>query len=464
MKGLFHNPVAASCRRLPMLPVKRLLSLFAALCALPSTLLADGVTVRVCDASHDVFILPSPGRPEVSAVVSATEAAAGTLIFDIRTDFGAPVCTFSRSYTLQGGDSVRLGFAFDAEPGFYRAVVRTQDCVADAASGNRAHPTVAPSETTQTAFTFGCDPERIVSPTDAQPDFAAFWSRARAELAAVSPRYRLHLDKKRSTASRRIYLVEMRSLGGETIRGYYAEPTAPGKYPAVVTFMGYGSDPWCPDADAAPQRVEFVLSHRGQGLNKPENRYGDWIVSGLESPETYYYRGAYMDAVRAVDFVASRDKVDTRLIFAEGGSQGGALTLAVCALDDRIAAAAPYVPFMSDFPDYLSIAPWPASALLPAADAKGIEREELLRTLSYFDIKNLAPLVRCPILMGFGLQDEVCPPHTNFAGYNLLPVSKRWMVFPRRGHDVHNESAWYVARDEFFRAEMHQICQEPNIN
>lgn len=445
-----------------MLSVKRLLSLFVALCAVPSTLLADGVSVRVCDASYGVFSRSA----ELSAVVSSPEAATGELTFDIRTDFGAPVCTFTRSYTLRGGDSIRLGFAFDAEPGFYRAVVRTQEN-RSAVSGDRSEQTtVSGSEplSTETTYVFGCDPERIVSPTDAQPDFSAFWARARAELAAVAPRYRLHLDKKRSTALRRIYLVEMRSLCGETIRGYYAEPVEPGKYPAVVTFMGYGSEPWCPDADAAPQRVEFVLSHRGQGLNKPENRYGDWIVSGLESPETYYYRGAYMDAVRAVDFVASRDKVDPRLIFAEGGSQGGALTLAVCALDDRIAAAAPYVPFMSDFPDYLSIAPWPASALLPAAEAKGIGREELLRTLSYFDIKNLAPLVRCPILMGFGLQDEVCPPHTNFAGYNLLRVSKRWMVFPRRGHDVHNEPSWYAARDEFFREQTDKKSQEPNIN
>lgn len=443
-----------------MLSVKRLLSLFVALCAVPSTLLADGVSVRVFDASYGVFTRIA----ELSAVISSPEAAAGELTFDVSTDLGAPVCTFTRSFTLRGGDSVRLGFAFDAEPGFYRAVVRTRNSVADAASDNCAHPTAAPTETVQTAFSFGCDPERIVSPTDTQPDFAAFWARARAELAAVAPRYRLHLDKKRSTALRRIYLVEMRSLGGETIRGYYAEPVEPGKYPAVVTFMGYGSEPWCPDADAAPQRVEFVLSHRGQGLNKLENRYGDWIVSGLESPETYYYRGAYMDALRAVDFVASRDKVDPQLIFAEGGSQGGALTLAVCALDDRIAAAAPYVPFMSDFPDYLSIAPWPASALLPAAEAKGIGREELLRTLSYFDIKNLAPLVRCPILMGFGLQDEVCPPHTNFAGYNRLQVAKRWMVFPRRGHDVHNEPSWYAARDEFFREQTDKKSQEPNIN
>ncbi len=410
---------------------------------LPAMLRAEGVSVRICDTSCNVFV--SPAHPELQAVVSAPERCCGSIVFEIRTDTGHSVCTFEQSYSLAGGDSTVLGFAFDAAPGFYRATLRD-------------------GEREVAAFTFGCDPERIESPADAQPDFDEFWTCARAELDAVAPRYRLHLDRKRSTKKRRIYLVEMRSLGSETIRGYYAEPVAEGKYPAVITFMGYGSEAWCPDADAAPERVEFVLSHRGQGLNQPENRYGDWVVSGVESPETYYYRGAFMDAVRAIDFVASRSKVDTRLIFAEGGSQGGALTLAACALDDRIAAAAPYVPFLNDFPDYLEIAPWPASALLPAAQSLGISREELLETLSYFDIKNLAGRVRCPILMGFGLQDTVCPPHTNFAGFNLLRVPRKWMVYTRRGHDLHNESGWYTARDNFFRECELSIRQAHNIN
>ena len=416
--------------------MRRFVSLLLALAAAPTPLAAQGVSVRVCDSSYGIFT--PPRGPELAVVVASEEEATGEIRFDVEDDRGVRVCTFARAYSLAGGDSVRLGFAFDADPGFYRATVR---------DGGREID----------RFRFGCDPERILSAVDAAADFDAFWAQARAELASVAPRYRLHLDKERSTAARRIYLVEMRSLGGEVIRGYYAEPTAPGRYPAVITYMGYDSEPWCPDADAAPERVELVLSHRGQGLNKSENRYGDWVVCGIESPADYYYRGAYMDAVRAIDFIASRERVDRSLIFAEGGSQGGALTLAACALDDRIAAAAPFVPFMSDFPDYLHIAPWPASALFAAAGRAGIPEPELLRTLSYFDIKNLAGRVRCPVLMGFGLQDEVCPPHTNFAGYNQLGGPKRWMVFPRRGHDVHNEPSWYAARDAFFAERIRKI-------
>lgn len=304
---------------------------------------------------------------------------------------------------------------------------------------------------------FGIDPDDVVSAPDAQPDFDEFWAEARRELDAVEPCYSLREMPEYSTAKRRFYYVEMLSIGGEKISGYYLEPVAEGKYPAMICYMGYGSDAWLPDADATDSRVEFYLSHRGQGLNKPTNKYGDWIVSGMESEHTYYYRGAYMDAVRAIDFVASREKVDSSAIFAEGGSQGGALTLAACALDERIVAAAPFVPFMSDFPDYMLMASWPANALMPAAEQRGISHQEMLRVLSYFDIKNLAPRIKCPVLMGFGLQDDVCPPHTNFAGYNNLAGEKRWVVYPKRGHDVHNEKDWYSRREQFFTEILQKI-------
>ncbi len=42
-----------------------------------------------------------------------------------------------------------------------------------------------------------------------------------------------------------------------------------------------------------------------------------------------------------------------------GGSQGGALTIAGAALDNRIKAIAPSIQFMGDFPDYFKVEAWP---------------------------------------------------------------------------------------------------------
>ena len=74
-----------------------------------------------------------------------------------------------------------------------------------------------------------------------------------------------------------------------------------------------------------PDYAEIIVSTRGQQINnRPPyaNPYGDYFISGFDSEYNYYYRGAYMDCVRAIDFLCSRPKIQQLNIFAEGGSQG----------------------------------------------------------------------------------------------------------------------------------------------
>ncbi|MDE6861792.1 MAG: acetylxylan esterase [Alistipes sp.] len=368
-----------------------------------------------------------------NVMLSAGEdAATGAVTLCIATDKGAAVCRMSQSYSVEAGAVQQVSFSMaDLPSGFYRA-------------------TLIDDETEAFAWNFGVRPDEVVSASDAKADFRSFWQQTLDELAAVDPEYRLVKDRARSGKLRDVYNVEMRSWGGETIRGYYVVPRAKGKFPVIVTYMGYGAEPWCPDADSRSDVAEFVLSHRGQGLNKPTNTYGDWIRYGMGDKATFYYRGAFMDAVRAIDFAASRDKTDMRNIFIDGGSQGGALTLVAAALDHRVAAAAPFVPFLSDYPDYFALVDWPAAPVKDAAAQAGMADEALYDMLSYFDVKNFTPYIECPVLMGFGLQDFVCPPHTNFAGYNNITTEKSWIVFPRRGHNVEQEPSWWQAREEFF--------------
>ncbi len=302
-------------------------------------------------------------------------------------------------------------------------------------------------------FNIGYEPEKIVSPVDTLPGFAEFWKTTRAELDQVKPDFRMTLLKEKSGSVRDLYQVTMQSFGNVTIEGYYAVPKVPGKYPVIISYMGYGSDPWLPGGDYNPDFAEFVLSTRGQGIQKATNTYGDWILHGLDSKENYYYRGAFMDLVRAIDFVVSRPEVDPEKIVAEGGSQGGAFTLAACALDHRIKAAAPTIPFLSDYPDYFKIAPWPASAFVGYLKEHPEKTwDEIYPLLSFFDVKNLAPMIQCPILMAAGLQDDVCPPHTNFAAYNQVTSEKKYYVFPDQGHSVPQK--WNDIRMAFFKEKL----------
>ena len=371
---------------------------------------------------------------EFNMVLAASErGASGAITFRITTDKGVELRRFVRNYTVAAGESQPLQLVVeDLDAGFYVA-------------------TIFDDGIETKSFNFGVRPDDIVSPRDAKEDFWSFWERGLRELAEVDPEYKLTLSTELSGRLRNVYVVEMKSWGGETIRGYWAVPKAAGKYPVVVTYMGYASRVWAPSGNKGGDRAEFILSIRGQGLNTPYNTYGEWMCYGLDNKEHYYYRGAYLDTVRAIDFVASRPEVDTRCILIEGGSQGGALTLVAASLDRRVVGAAPYVPFLSDFRDYFEIVDWPASKYFAEAERLSISRDAMYDVLTYFDIKNLAEHITSPVLMGFGLQDVICPPHTNFAGYNAITSPRQWIVFAEKGHNIGFERRWLDARETFFR-------------
>ena len=75
-----------------------------------------------------------------------------------------------------------------------------------------------------------------------------------------------------------------------------------------------------------------------------------------------------------------------------------------------------------------------------------------LETLSYFDAMNLAPWIQCPVFMGVGLQDGICPPATNFAPYNYAKGPKQVRVYPQAKHgvgSVHHRIAFDWIRKKF---------------
>ena len=162
-----------------------------------------------------------------------------------------------------------------------------------------------------------------------------------------------------------------------------------------------------------------------------------------------------MDVLRGIDFLCSRDKVDTGNLFAEGASQGGAFTYAAAALSDhKLNAIAPAIPFMGDFPDYFEVGSWPAYPAHLKQQELGLSDEEMFAFLSYFDTKNLATRISSPVMSCIGLQDDVCPPHTNIAPYNNLPegVEKTLTFNPELKHQTANN--WYDNYMAFFKSHM----------
>lgn len=402
--------------------------------ALPAAVMAGNVEYNV-PVVHDWW-WTAPERPQITVDVvnSNNEISKCEVSLTVTTDQGLPVTEMSQLVAVAAGDSTAVLFEINVEPGFYRC-------------------TVAGDGEVVKEFNIGFEPEGIVSLPDSQPDFDEFWQRTLDELAAVAPEYSMTEEKDKSNKGGKVYRVKMKSLSGVEVQGYLTMPAKASKkhtMPVLVHYMGYGSKPWHAEPYEGMERIEFVLSTLGQGLNEPTNTYGDWAVYGLGNRDSFYYRGAFMDLVRAIDFVCTLPEVDQRYIFAEGGSQGGAFTLVACSLDKRIRAAAPWIPFLSDYPDYFKIVHWPAEVIFKKQQETGISNRDLYKMLSYFDVKNFTRRITCPILMGVGLQDPTCPPHTNFAGYNLISSQKQFVIYPECGHDTRHPD-WDDHQRDFFR-------------
>lgn len=133
--------------------------------------------------------------------------------------------------------------------------------------------------------------------------------------------------------------------------------------------------------------------------------------------------------------------IDQSKVFVNGASQGGGLGLACAALNPGLVnRAAILYPFLSD---YRLV--WELGADLIAYeglryysrwfDPDGTRQDEWFAKLGYIDSKNFAHLVRCPVLFGTGLADEVCPPATQCAVYNNLNCPKRRYLFEGYGHE-----------------------------
>ncbi len=343
------------------------------------------------------------------------------LTLTVSSDFKEKAIMESRPFKIKTKQSTELSFPLDLPPGFYQAEI-----------------SLDPVGVVHDLW-FAVSPEEVVSPPDAPADFADFWHRARRELDAVAPQFRMIQNDSLSSDKRICYLVEMRSLGNVLIRGWYLKPRKEGIYPGILHLQGYGSTMIPAWGYSGDDMAVFCLNIRGHGNSKSTVNPGfpGFLSHFIEDKEQYIYRGAYMDCIRALDFLCSRPEVDAGRLAVEGSSQGGALSIATAALDKRVKLCAPNVPFLGDFPDYFKLANWPGSEFLQyAARHPELGTAGVLSTLSYFDTKNLAPWVHCPVLMCVGLRDNVCPPHTNFAPFNNMTTERQYAVYPEAGHSV----------------------------
>lgn len=306
---------------------------------------------------------------------------------------------------------------------------------------------------------FSLEQLREYRPDIAEPaDFDDFWAgtiaQARAAGGAVT----------RETAPTPVTQLRIDDLafpgfGGEPIRAWVTTPLhAEGPLPTVVEFLGYGGGRGLPGERvqwALAGYAHVVMDTRGQGSawgtggdtpdpHGADSAFPGFMTRGVLDRDTYYYRRLFTDGVRCIDAVAELPEVDASRIAVTGGSQGGAISIAVAALHPGVAAVMADVPFLSDFER--SIAKTPDPPYTELTRYLGVHRdrtEQVLQTLRSFDGVHFASRIRVPALVSVGLLDTITLPSTVFAAYNALTVDDREIVvYPYNGHEGGELHQW----------------------
>lgn len=399
----------------------------------------DFISCRpVIDGDNGIYKLGEPARPSLLVVNKSKVKVKGTIICTTYSDLHEMRQVQKKTFEIQPGDSALTSFLFRADvAGFYESKMSVR---------------IVKSEVTfDKSVYFGFDPAKIEAGLSRPADFEQYWNQAKKELLAVKPEFKATRVDSLCTAKVDVYLVEMKSLGNVTIRGWYSAPVKKGKYPAILQVQGLSAVQHA--VTDYPDFAFFCLNIRGHGNSRDQINPGfpGFLVYNINDKNQYIYRGAYMDCIRAVDFLCSRPEVDTKRIAVQGESQGGALSFATAALDKRIKLCAPDVPFLSDFRHYFRMVNWPASEFNAYVEKNpGTTLDQVYAVLDYIDIKNLAPWITCPTLMGVGLRDQTCPPYINFAAFNNIKTSnKEWHIYTNQGHAVSAEH--YALKHEWIR-------------
>ncbi len=301
-----------------------------------------------------------------------------------------------------------------------------------------------------------------ITPTVGQPaDFTAYWQRAKDELAKIPMDARMTLLPERCTETVNVYHVNLQNFRvGTRLYGILCVPKKEGKYPAILQVPGAGARQYTGDiANAEKGFITFQIGIHGIPVNMDAGVYtnlmagpiaGYWNYN-LDDKDRYYYKRVYLGCVRANDFIVSLPQYDGKNLGVIGGSQGGALSIVTAALDPRVQYLAAYYPALSDMTGYLNkrAGGWPH--LFDKNNLAFNNKKEKIETVGYYDVVNFARQLKIPGYYSYGFNDEVCPPTSMYASYNVITSPKELLIVQETGHWTYPEqtdkvNSWLLAR------------------
>ncbi|MBX7245171.1 MAG: acetylxylan esterase [Candidatus Sumerlaeaceae bacterium] len=281
-------------------------------------------------------------------------------------------------------------------------------------------------------------------------DHEEYWERGLTEMRATDPAPEL-MPAEFQVPFADCFHLYFTGVGGARIHAMFLRPKAPTQpHPAVLMFHGYTgrAGEWHDKLGyAAMGYTVAAMDCRGQG-GKSEDVGGvkgtthkGHIIRGLDGPpDQMLFRQVFLDTAQLARVVMDMEDVDAARVGALGSSQGGGLTLACAALEPRIKLAAPVFPFLCDYQrvwemDLAKEAYEELRYYFRMFDPLHAREDEVFCKLGYIDVQHLCPRIKAKVRMAVGLQDQICPPSSQFAAYNKIKSDKSLILYPDFGHE-----------------------------
>ena len=328
------------------------------------------------------------------------------------------------------------------QPGFLRCIVKV----------------TFEGKTYRNLATAGFEPQHIQPAAKLPSDFLQFWDSAKNDLAEIPMDATMTLMPDRCTDKVNVYHVNLQNYPeGARLYGILCVPKKEGKYPALLEVPGAGVRPYGGDVRVAEKGlITFQIGIHGVPVDMERvvyNNLGAGALRGymnynLDDPNSFYYKRVYLGCVRANDFIASLPQYDGENLGVYGGSQGGALSIVTAALDSRVKFLGAYYPALCDLTGYLKgrAGGWPHYF-----QHNKNNTPEKIKTAGYYDVVNFARQLKIPGMYSWGFNDEVCPPTSTYAAYNVITAPKELFPAVETGHwtfpeQVEKVEDWLVGK------------------
>lgn len=288
-------------------------------------------------------------------------------------------------------------------------------------------------------------PEELRPVSQLPDDFLKFWETTLANARQTPLNPTMTLLPERCTETSNVYEVSFQTKAwGGRMFGILSVPKAEGTYPALLRVPGAGVRPYSGDTYLAPGKVIVLeVGIHGIPVTMQQSVYDNLAAGALngywnfcrDNRDQNYYNRVIVGALRAVDFICSLPQFNGKALGVTGSSQGGALSVITAALDSRVTFFGAVHPALCDHEAFLKkrAGGWPHYYYQVAPTDKE------LKALRYYDTANFARCLKATGWFSWGYNDEVCPPTSMYAAYNVVTAPKELHLYLETGHYWYQE-------------------------